>query len=1134
MDKPNEILRLEKLFNIELRLLSENDEITSITNSNTYKRNKKNKVVGINLNSNQITKINLYDFEYLTHLILAKNKLTEITGISNLKHLSHIDVSNNQIMEMSWLVNTKNLKHLDLGNNKISDITHLENNLKLKHLYLQGNEINEIKGLDKLSQLFHLTLSNNKINKLKNLDNLINLIEFEVFGNNISKIEGLENLKNLKSLDLSDNSIRLIEGLETLTNLVGLDLSENEISEISGTDNLKNLQYLNISYNKITKIYGLDNLEYLKNLDLSNNNIKKIEGLDNLRNIYDINLSDNNITEIINLDNLSTLREIDLSNNYIDEIKNLDYNYSLYSLILFQNNISQIKGLENLNNLQFLDLSFNHLKNLSGLENLINLNALYLESNEIDDIAEFNKFIKSLTLLNELYVYDNPFVKANNIIVDINSNSYDIIINELHKLESDITIIKLPLKICLLGNHASGKSTFLQYFLKNKIVDTDSTHVLNIIPYKKNRLNKIPDAIFFDFGGQDYYHGIYKAFLSNASSCLLFWNPDTDTNSSKKDSKGSKNINFDRKYWLGQLNYVSNLNKNTDDEISVCQIQTHADLFPQKNLESSITSKFFYLTFDRESLQKKANKLILDGFKEYVIEHIFERKQHEVSKDELKLYQFITKNNNKFNKLNVSDLLVHYNKSQAELNLLQAELDQLSKKGLILYYKESELLKQIVWINPEKIVEEIHEIFNEEILKTFNGEVPKETFENSVKDIDILELLKFNKVIFLDENSEIPKYIIPGYLKSTTDSNDDYFIFSNFNQYNFILKFQDFIPFGLINQLICKYGGNPEKKIYRKDQLVFTTKTQKAKVLIKLDYNKLTISTSIFLIDNRLNIKEIEKEIFFDILKTYWGVEYLDLMYKISEKYTYYKKLLIEFDNFNTYEYSPNDMYISTNGIDFIHYKTLEDETKTKGEIISYKTKIENSFEPFDFTCYSTLPTINFVQFSNNKNIKTMKKVFISYSHVDINEKQRLMTFLKPLERSGKISIWQDLKLKAGEKVKKEIINKLDEADIVIMLISQDFISSDFIYDIELQNAMKKKIADKVKILPVLISDCTIFDLDLNVRRDDDDNEEKVMMGDYYFVPQDDFNNLKAVKRWDINLQDTAWKKVYDELKKLI
>lgn len=93
---------------------------------------------------------------------------------------------------------------------------------------------------------------------------------------------------------------------------------------------------------------------------------------------------------------------------------------------------------------------------------------------------------------------------------------------------------------------------------------------------------------------------------------------------------------------------------------------------------------------------------------------------------------------------------------------------------------------------------------------------------------------------------------------------------------------------------------------------------------------------------------------------------------------------------------------------------------------------------------------------SNRK--KTMRtKVFVSYSHVDAEWLKRLQVHLKPLERQGLVERWDDTRIAAGQKWQTEIRNAIDSAAVAILLISADFLASDFIDRDELPPLFKRR-----------------------------------------------------------------------------
>lgn len=102
------------------------------------------------------------------------------------------------------------------------------------------------------------------------------------------------------------------------------------------------------------------------------------------------------------------------------------------------------------------------------------------------------------------------------------------------------------------------------------------------------------------------------------------------------------------------------------------------------------------------------------------------------------------------------------------------------------------------------------------------------------------------------------------------------------------------------------------------------------------------------------------------------------------------------------------------------------------------------------------------------KSLKT--KIFISYSHEDINWLKKVKKHLKVLNFDNtNIDVWEDTQIKSGDKWKVEIANSLAECKIAILLISTDFLASDFIQENELPPLLKAAEEKGTKILPLII-----------------------------------------------------------------
>lgn len=98
--------------------------------------------------------------------------------------------------------------------------------------------------------------------------------------------------------------------------------------------------------------------------------------------------------------------------------------------------------------------------------------------------------------------------------------------------------------------------------------------------------------------------------------------------------------------------------------------------------------------------------------------------------------------------------------------------------------------------------------------------------------------------------------------------------------------------------------------------------------------------------------------------------------------------------------------------------------------------------------------------------------VFISYSHRDAEFLARLMVHLRPLERQGLIDLWVDTKLEVGDQWRSAIEEALTNARVAILLISADFLASDFIVQDELAPLLDQAKSKGLRIIPVIIKPC--------------------------------------------------------------
>jgi len=102
-------------------------------------------------------------------------------------------------------------------------------------------------------------------------------------------------------------------------------------------------------------------------------------------------------------------------------------------------------------------------------------------------------------------------------------------------------------------------------------------------------------------------------------------------------------------------------------------------------------------------------------------------------------------------------------------------------------------------------------------------------------------------------------------------------------------------------------------------------------------------------------------------------------------------------------------------------------------------------------------------------NDKQTVKIFYSYSHRDEELRNELEAHLSILKRQGLIEEWHDRKILPGKTWDKEIDNNIDDSEIILLLVSTDFIASDYCYGIELKRALDRHEANQAIVIPIII-----------------------------------------------------------------
>ena len=96
-------------------------------------------------------------------------------------------------------------------------------------------------------------------------------------------------------------------------------------------------------------------------------------------------------------------------------------------------------------------------------------------------------------------------------------------------------------------------------------------------------------------------------------------------------------------------------------------------------------------------------------------------------------------------------------------------------------------------------------------------------------------------------------------------------------------------------------------------------------------------------------------------------------------------------------------------------------------------------------------------------------ELFYSYSHADEDMREHLEKHLSILRRTGEVTEWHDRRIDAGGEWKDQIDSHLESAKIILLLISSNFLGSDYCWNVEMKRALERHRAGEAVVIPVML-----------------------------------------------------------------
>jgi internalin A len=1146
---------------LELKQLSEFSHLKILNLGSYYYINGESVQSSNEGESNKLKSIPAFFPSNLLELYANLIGLEELEGLNNYRQLQIFDGYGNKIKNLHSISANHDFVSLGLSSNLLTEPTCLSDLPlfpNLKKLYLGKNSLtdNAIEIINRLENLEVLHIYNNRI-ALKNND-----LQFKKLKKLYAQLNRIDenasttllNMDNIEVLDIKSNPIsklfgeKIIESkravhIRAILNKVSLPtqlineciLKKNIFLDLGNcglNDNSKELDLLKdcTSLNKLSlgiSYYNDEDIEVVSQNDLVKNFFTKIPK--NLPpSITELQIRNSTIDEISNISQLTNLYLLELSFNEIKTITNISTLKKLYELALHDNKITKLKGVKFPTNLSIIHLSGNNLISLSGIENCKELEQLIVYSNNIEIVLP----IVALEKLKTINLFNNPITDCpSEIWTTMDVNQIKAYFKEREKLENKLELLREELtkindtgdeinnkmqehtndfndvKLIILGNSNAGKTNLVHFLKEGTFLKTrNSTHGLEVKRWRPNvtRFPQLKDVevSIWDFGGQEYYHDAYKLFLGTDAVHVIVWEIDSDKNCSKdelvNDGQPPVKIDFfEKRYWLDTLKYLKGVDKNTP----VVLLQNKVDDETKKKRisqelhdEYGIAESFQISLLNGCDANNKTAYKNLENFSNYLADALlqviankaqqsndFKKVRAEILKlhdEKPSIFSAIAKD--KTHVLRNDFLNVCSSWAEISANDYTYYPHWLSAGGCLVYFDKNEKLKEHVFLNPKKLSTDIYKILNTEVLNN-KGELCIDNFKkNTVHEEDdddiLLEAMKNLELIYPHPLKPDTHYLVPQYLPEEHPIEDLFKIASsNAWQDSFWIRVPMFFYKKLMHYLLMHFIAEKDTlKYFWKNGIILIRNNKK--ILIKGLYPLNSDEGKI-----QVSVEEgnatLQKEIFALILK-----------------------------------YKPNK---SDSNIETSNTKANTEQNRQAEN--AFIAKLEISLNNTSFIAYSELLVLSTRTGEDVNNLLAKykhlvpftvegaepKKIFVSYSHNNTVWLGKIKSHLSGLRRKNLIKDWTDQEIQAGEKWNEKIIDELKKADIVILLLSADFIASDYIWEVEL----KKVLDNRKTIIPIYIESC-----DLAAIPNFNGTEEKI--SNFEIIPKDENGKLRPINLW--------------------
>jgi internalin A len=973
-------------------------------------------------------------------------------------------------------------------------------------LYLSGLKLTTVpEGIGQLSNLERLYLDRNQLTSIPpELGNLINLTALVLSNNQLVSIPPeLGNLVNLKILILYENQLTsLPKELGNLVNLEELRLNQNQLTALPDSlGQLANLTVLRLDQNQLTTLPdSLGNLANLTELSLDQNQLTMLpDSLGNLANLTELYLYQNQLTMLPDsLGNLANLKILFLYQNQLKSIPDSFGNLvNLTRLALVQNQLRSIPdSLGNLSNLTELALDQNELTTLpDNLGNLANLTGLYLDQNQlmtiptvVERLAKLERldiaysslsalpdFLSNLHNLKTLLLHGNERLGISDEILgptgeEVNEGATAANPKDILNYYFRVLAHRQPLneaKLILVGFGAVGKTSLVNRLVyKNFDPNSAKTEGIQITQWPLT-INDSEDIKLhvWDFGGQEMMHHTHQFFLTERSLYILV----LDGRQGHEDA--------DAEYWL---ELIKSFGGDSPVLVVLNKIKEHPFDVNRGALQQKFPNIREFIATDCETGQGIDHLRTAIERQTDALEHL--RDPFPASWVAIK------------NKLAaMADNYISFEQYRA-ICQTDGETDygaqdslavHLHSLGIALNYKDDPRLRDTHVLNPRWVTSGIYTLLNADELAHSKGELEAACLARTLDAQNypaerhgfLLDLMRKFELCFRFEEDE-NRYLIPDLLDKQQPA--EAAEFDPAECLNFRYEYP-ILPEGLLPRFIVRTHVLSEHQLRWRTGVILHFEGNRA--LVKADPQDRCVSISV----------------------AGPGASRRRLLAVIRSDFERIHR---------SFKFKPKEL---------VPVPGHPDVTVDYKELLVREEHRQTSFDVFTGSGLLTLTVrdlLNGVDLEGtrlpSRNLERHSqalRLFYSYSHKDETLRDELETHLKLLQRQGLIKPWHDRRILPGDDWVSDIDDNLNRADIILLLVSADFMASDYCYDIEMTRAMERHESGEARVIPIILRPVDWRDTPFNKLS---------------WLPQ----NGTPVVQWDN--RDAAWLNVETGLKQVV